>query len=218
VTGWTFLAVTEPAQEALQVLRDPDNFSWTTITLLGLAVYVYAVEVERRNWNAVLAGLAFWGVDWINEVVNALVLHFTDRAPIWTTTGDTSYQILIGLNIEISLLFFISGIVFVKQLPPDPAMRILGIPNRVFLVLAFSISSVFVEVLLWSADVFHWEYWWWNFPNVTLIVLLGYATFFAAAAYVYDLRDRWKQLRSVGAIAAVDAALILTFGPILDWI
>jgi hypothetical protein len=218
VTGWIFLAVTEPAQEALQVLRDPDNFSWTTITLLGLAVYVYAVEVERRNWNAVLAGLAFWGVDWINEVVNALVLHFTDRAPIWTTTGDTSYQILIGLNIEISLLFFISGIVFVKQLPPDPAMRILGIPNRVFLVLAFSISSVFVEVLLWSADVFHWEYWWWNFPNVTLIVLLGYATFFAAAAYVYDLRDRWKQLRFVGAIAAVDAALILTFGPILDWI
>jgi hypothetical protein len=108
--------------------------------------------------------------------------------------------------------------VFVKQLPPDPAMRILGIPNRVFLVLAFSISSVFVEVLLWSADVFHWEYWWWNFPNVTLIVLLGYATFFAAAAYVYDLRDRWKQLRFVGAIAAVDAALILTFGPILDWI
>jgi hypothetical protein len=218
VTGWIFLAVTEPAQEALQVLRDPDNFSWTTITLLGLAVYVYAVEVERRNWNAVLAGLAFWGVDWINEVVNALVLHFTDRAPIWTTTGDTSYQILIGLNIEISLLFFISGIVFVKQLPPDPATRILGMPNRIFLVLAFSIFSVFVEVLLWSADVFHWEYWWWNFPNVTLIVLLGYATFFGAAAYVYDLRERSKQLRFVGALAAVDAALILTFGPILDWI
>ena len=41
-------------------------------------------------------------MDWINEVVNALVLHFTDRAAIWTTTGDTSYQILIGLNVEIS--------------------------------------------------------------------------------------------------------------------
>ena len=77
-----------------------------------------------------------------------------------------------------------------KFLPPDPAMRMLGIPNRVFYVLLFSIFSVAVEVLLWAGDVFHWEYWWWNFPNVTLIVLLGYATFFAMAAWVYDMRDR----------------------------
>jgi hypothetical protein len=188
------------------------------VTLLGMALYVYAVEVERRNWSAVLAGLAFWGVDWINEVVNALVLHFTDRAAIWTTTGDTAYHILIGLNVEISLLFLIAGIVFVKQLPPDPATKILGIPNRVFAVLAFSVLCVAVEVVLWAADVFHWEYWWWNFPNVPLIILLGYATFFAAAAWVYDMRDRIKQVRVVGALAVIDAALLLVFGPILDWI
>jgi hypothetical protein len=211
-------AVTDFTEEALRQLRDPDTFNWSTVTLLGLAIYVYAVEIERRNWSAVLAGLAFFAVDWINEVVNALVLHFTDRAAIWTTTGDTSYQILIGLNVEISLLFFISGIVFVKQLPPDPAQRILGLPNRVPLVLAFSCLCVFVEVLLWSADVFHWEYWWWNFPNVPLIVLLGYATFFGAAAYVYDLRDRRRQIAFVGALAAIDVALILVFGPLLGWI
>ncbi len=211
-------AITDVTQEALRQLRDPDTFHWSTVTLLGLVTYVYAVEIERRNWSAVLAGLAFFGVDWINEVVNALVLHFTDRAPIWATTGETSYKILVGLNIEISLLFFISGIVFVKQLPPDPATRILGIPNRVFLVLAFSCFCVFVEVLLWAADVFHWEYWWWNFPNVTLIVLLGYATFFGAAAYVYDMRERSRQIRFVAALAAIDITLILLFGPILDWI
>lgn len=211
-------AVTDFTEEALRTLRDPDQFNWYVVTLLGLALYVYAVEVERRNWSAVLAGLAFWGVDWINEVVNALVLHFTDRAAIWTTTGDTAYHILIGLNVEISLMFLIAGIVFVKQLPPDPATKILGVPNRVFLVLAFSILCVAVEVLLWEADVFHWEYWWWNFPNVPLIVLLGYATFFAAAAWVYDMRDGIKQLRVVGALAAIDVALIVTFGPILEWI
>jgi hypothetical protein len=93
------VAVTDFTEDALRILRDPHQFSWTTVTLLGLALYVYSVEVERRNWSAVLAGLAFWGMDWINEVVNALVLHFTDRAAIWTTTGDTSYQILIGLNV-----------------------------------------------------------------------------------------------------------------------
>jgi hypothetical protein len=211
-------AVTDFTEDALRTLRDPDQFKWYAVTLLGLALYVYAVEVERRNWSAVLAGLAFWCVDWINEVVNALVLHFTDRAAIWTTTGDTAYHILIGLNLEISLLFVIAGIVFVKQLPPDPRMRILGVPNRVLLVLAFSVLCVLVEVLLWAVDVFHWEYWWWNFPNVTLIILLGYATFFAAAAWVYDMRDRAKQLRVVGSLAPIDIALIVAFGPILEWI
>ena len=107
---------------------------------------------------------------------------------------------------------------FVKQLPPDPATRFLGVPNRVFLVLAFSCFSVLVEVLLWSADVFHWEYWWWNFPNVPLIILLGYGTFFAIAAWVYDMRERARQLKVVGTLAAIDAGLILTFGPILEWI
>jgi hypothetical protein len=211
-------AVTDFTEEALRTLRDPDQFNWYVVTLLGLALYVYAVEIERRNWSVVLAGLAFWGVDWINEVVNALVLHFTDRAAIWTTTGDSAYHILIGLNVEISLLFLIAGVVFVKQLPPDPATRILGVPNRVLLVLAFSIVCVAVEVILWAADVFHWEYWWWNFPNVTLITLLGYATFFATAAWVYDRRDRVTQLKAVGALALIDTALILTFGPILEWI
>jgi hypothetical protein len=212
------LALTDFTQDALRTLRDPDQFNWYVVTLLGFALYIYAVEVERRNWSVVLAGLAFWCVDWINEVANALVLHFTDRAAIWTTTGDTAYHILIGLNIEISLLFLVAGIVFVKQLPPDPRARILGLPNRVFLVLAFSALCVAVEVLLWAADVFHWEYWWWNFPNVPLIVLLGYATFFATAAWVYDMRNRSSQLKVVGTLAAIDASLILTFGPILDWI
>ena len=212
------LAVTDFTEEALRTLRDPDQFKWYVVTLLGLAMYVYAVEIERGNWSAVLAGIAFWCVDWINEVVNALVLHFTDRAAIWTTTGDTAYQILIGLNVEISLLFLIAGVVFVKQLPPDPRARIFGIPNRVLLVLAFSLLCVAVEVLLWEADVFHWEYWWWNFPNVTLIVLLGYATFFATAAWVYDMRDRVRQLQVVGTLIAIDVALLVTFGPILEWI
>ena len=48
-----------------------------------------SVEVERRRWDIVLAGITLWLVDWFNEVVNALVLHFTDRAALWTVTGDT---------------------------------------------------------------------------------------------------------------------------------
>jgi hypothetical protein len=73
---------------------------------------VYAVEVERANWSAVLAGLAFWLMDWLNEIVNALVLHFHGHAPLWTVTGDSGYVILIGLTIEISLFFAINGVIF----------------------------------------------------------------------------------------------------------
>jgi hypothetical protein len=212
------VAVADFTQQAQRMLRETDQFHWVTVFLLLTVAYVYANEVERRNWSIVLAGLALWCMDWINEVANALVLHFTDRAAVWTTTGETSFQILIGLNIEISFMFLIYGIVFVKFLPPDPRLRILGVPNRVFMVALFSILSVAVEVLLWAGDVFHWEYWWWNFPNVTLIVLLGYATFFATAAWVYDMRDRRRQLTVVATLATIASAAILLFGPILDWI
>lgn len=78
------------------MLRDPSVFKWYVVTLLALVLYVYAVEVERRRWDIVLAGIAFWLMDWVNEIVNALVLHLTDRAAIWTITGDTAYLILIG--------------------------------------------------------------------------------------------------------------------------
>jgi hypothetical protein len=211
VTGFT--------REAERMLRDPHQFKWYVVALLGFVFYVYAVEVERRRWDIILAGLAFWLMDWFNEVVNALVLHFTHRAAIWTVTGSTAYLILIGLTIEISFLFAVSGVVFVKFLPPDRNMRILGVPNRWVYVLGFSCLCVFIEVLLHAAGVFHWEYWWWNVPFVPLIVIFGYATFFAVAAWVYDMgSDHRRQLRVVGVLAAVDAVLLLVFGPILEWI
>src|SRR5437660_10157165 len=110
---------TRATRDAQHILRDGSTFQWSTVALLGLVIYVYAVEVERRRWDIVLAGLAFWLMDWFNELVNSAVLHASDRAALWTVTGDTSYLILIGLTVEISLLFLVSGVVFVKQLPAD---------------------------------------------------------------------------------------------------
>jgi hypothetical protein len=199
------LAITDAAREAERMLRDGSTFEWSTVALLGFAFYVYAVEVERRRFDIVLAGLAFWLMDWFNELANSAVLHASDRAPLWVVTGDTSYLILIGLTIEISLLFLVSGVVFVKQLPRDPQMRIFGVPNRLLLVFAFSCVCVLVEVFLHSTGYFHWDYWWWNVPFVPLIVVFGYMTFFGIAAWVYDMgADRRRQLRVVGTLAAID--------------
>jgi hypothetical protein len=208
-----FAAMTDAAREALEILRDGRTFQWSTVALLGLVVYVYAVEVERRRWDIMLAGLGFWLMDWFNELVNSAIFHISDRAPLWTVTGDTSYLILIGLNIEISLLFLVSGVAFVKTLPPDRGLRILGIPNRWLLVFAFALFCVIVELFLESTGYFTWEYWWWNTPFIPLIVVFGYMTFFAVAAWIYDLGDdRRKQLRIVGTLAAVNVTLGVAFG------
>jgi hypothetical protein len=211
-------AVTDFTREAQQLLRDPDQFKWYTVTLIAFVWYVYAVEVERRRWDIIFAGAALWLMDWLNEIGNALILHFSDRAALWTVTGSTSYLILIGLTIEISFMFAVAGMVFAKTLPPDPAMKILGVPNRLVVALGYSCICVAVELLLHATGYFHWEYWWWSEKFPFLIVVFGYLTFFLMAAYVYDLRDPRRQARVVGVLATLTGAALLLFGPILDWI
>ena len=210
--------VTQFTTEAQELLRDPTQFKWYAVTLLVLVMYVYSVEVERKRWDIILAGAAFWLADWINEIANSLVLHFTDRSALWTATGDTAYLILIGLTLEISLMFAISGIVFAKSLPEDRSRRLLGLPNRLTIALAFSVFAVAVELLLHETGYFHWEYWWWNTPFVLPIVIFGYLWFFLIAAYVYDLPDNRRRLRVVGVMASIVAASLVAFGPILNWI
>jgi hypothetical protein len=211
-------AVTDFTLEAQEILRDPSQFKWYAVTLLVLVMYVYTVEVERKRWDIVLAGLAFWMADWINEIANSLVLHFTDRAAIWTTTGDTAYLILIGLTFEISLMFAISGVVFVKSLPEDRKMKLLGLPNRLVIALGFSLFAVFVEILLHETGYFHWEYWWWNEIFFLPIVVFGYLWFFLVAAWVYDMSDNRRRIRVVGVMTGIVAASLLLFGPALGWI
>jgi hypothetical protein len=205
-------------RDAEHMLRAPGRFQWSTVTLLTLVIYVYAVEVERRNWDAVLAGLAFWLMDWVNEIANALVLHFTGHAPLWTVTGSTSYLILIGLTVEISLFFAIGGIILSKLLPADRHARILGINNRWAIAIGLSVVSVGVEVLLHEDGVFHWAYWWWNLASFPVIVVLGYLTFFVVAFWVHDMRERWRQLTVVGALAALNLTAGLVFGVGLGWL
>src|ERR1700727_899735 len=204
--------------EAQRLLREPGQFEWSTVTLLALAVYVYAVEIERANWDVVLAGLAFWLMDWANEIVNALFLHFDGNAALWTVTGHSSFVILIGLTVEISLFFAINGVVFAKLLPRDRAARILGLPNRWALSIALSLVSVGVELLLHADGVFHWYYSWWNVASFPVIVVFGYLTFYVVSFTVHDMASRHRQLLTVASLAALDLIAGLVFGPLLGWI
>ncbi len=210
--------MTEASEQALKILRDESLFQWYLIPLFAFVVYVYAVEVERRNWSGVFAGLAFYGMDLFNETWNALVLHFTDRSAVWTTPGDTSYLIFVGLTIEISAMFAIAGVTFTKMLPADKSLRILGIPNRWLFAVVNAILCVFVEVLLNRADVLVWEYPWWNFPNIGLIFLLGYLPFMAVSFWVYDMEKIRNKIATVLVIYAVNLSAIILFAGLLGWI
>src|SRR3954454_15657672 len=139
---------TEATRQAERLVRDPSLFKWYAVALLALVIYAYANEVERKRFDIVAAGLAVWFADWFNEIVNALVLQASDRAPLWASTGPTAYQFLAGLNVEISFMFALGGVVYAKLLPADRGARILGMPNRFAMALGLSITSVLVELFL----------------------------------------------------------------------
>ncbi|GAB4410298.1 MAG: hypothetical protein Kow00123_23890 [Anaerolineales bacterium] len=208
----------ESAAQALSILRDPTQFKWYVIPLFALVVIVYANEIERRNWSLVFAGLAYWGMDWFNEIWNGLVFHFTQYAPVWGAPGATAYLILIGLNIEICFMFAVAGIGFAKMLPPDKRMKVLGIPNRLFFAIAGSIFCVIVEILLNAANALTWEYTWWNAGAPWLIFLIGYLPFFLVSFWVYDMESVRKKAITVGTILGFDLACLIVFAGILGWI
>ena len=95
---------TDSAQQALNILRDAGNFQWYIITFLGLVVYIYNSEVRAKEWNLVFAGLAFWGADWVNEILNGIFFHLNGRAPLWGTPGATATSMRFGFRSYLSIL------------------------------------------------------------------------------------------------------------------
>jgi hypothetical protein len=209
---------TESAAQALAILRNPSTFQWYVITLFALTVYVYAVEVERRNWSLVFAGLAFWGMDWFNEIWNGLVFHFTNYAPVWGAPGKTAYLLLIGLNIEICFMFAIAGVAFCKMLPADKSLKILGVPNRLVFAILGSILCVIVELLLNAAGALTWDYTWWNVGAPWLIFLIGYLPFFLVSFWVFDMPTVRQKAITAGSILGFDLVCLVLFVGVLNWI
>ena len=210
--------LTESAQQAFSILRDGSQYQWYVIPLFALTVYVYANEIERKNWSLVLAGLAFWGMDWFNEIWNSLVFHLNGTAPVWGAPGDTAYLILIGLNIEIMFMFAIAGVAFSKMLPEDKQMKFLGMPNRLAFAIFGSAFCVFIEVLLNQIGALTWEFSWWDTNTPWLIFLIGYLPFFLVAFWVFDMEQLEKKFKVVGGIYGFNLLLVLVFGVGLGWL
>lgn len=203
----------EATQQALALLRQGAPFQWVIITLLALVVYVYFNEISKKNWKGVAAGLSLYMVHWFAEIVNALIQHFTGHA-LWTVPTGTAFLLLIGVGVELSLMFSVAGLVFSKLLPEDPKAKILGINNRLFMAVANAAFFSIFEIFLAKTPAFVWVYPWWGALPVFITV---YIPFFVVSMYAYD----WKpaiQKRVIGGLFALNALMLIVFAGILQWI
>jgi hypothetical protein len=209
---------TEAAEQALSILRDASQFQWYVIPLFAMVVLFYCLEIEKRNWNALFAALALWGLDWFFEIVNALAFHFTQKAPLWGAPGDTAYLLLIGLNIEISMMFAIAGIAFTKVLPGDKKAKLLGLPNRLVFALGLAAFCVFVEILLNQAGALTWDYPFWCARAPWLIFAAAYFPLILFTYWVHDLEGIRAKALAVGALYAINMIGLAVFAGCLGWI
>lgn len=203
----------EATQQALALLRQGAPFQWVIITLLALVVYVYFNEISKKNWKGVAAGLSLYMVHWFAEIVNALIQHFTGHA-LWTVPTGTAFLLLVGVGVELSLMFSVAGLVFSKLLPEDPKAKILGINNRLFMAVANAAFFSIFEIFLAKTPAFVWVYPWWGALPVFITV---YIPFFVVSMYAYD----WKpaiQKRVIGGLFALNALMLIVFAGILQWI
>jgi len=207
--------MTEATLQALDGLRDLTMIKWYVITLLALVFYVYAREIKEarrtKNWNAVLAGLTIFGVDFFNETWNGWILHFTQRSAFWTTPGDTALRTMVGWNIEIMFMFLLLGIVYYHTLSGKKNEKILGIGEKWFWAIGYTIFCVFIECVLNIGGHLVWEYPCWNlsFTGIWLILLIGYFHFFCFAILVISLKKMKAKLITLGIIYAVP--LVMNF-------
>ncbi|HMV81356.1 MAG TPA: hypothetical protein PKA14_25750 [Leptospiraceae bacterium] len=199
---------------ALKILRSGENFQWYIIPILALVVYVYSNEAAAKNWRGIASGLCLYSIHWFFEILNGLIQHFSGHA-LWTVSAGTSYLILIGVGIEISMMFSIAGLAASKLLPEDPQEKILGINSRLFNGIANAALFSIIEIFLAKeTGIFTWVYPWWGaFP----VFITVYIPFFVPAMYCYDW-DRKKQKQFIGGMFLLDAVLLFLFVYVLKWI
>ena len=203
----------EATQQALDILRNGTTFQWYVIPLLAFVVYIYFNEMTKNNWKGIAAGLSLYMVHWFFEIMNALIQHFSGHA-LWTVPQGTAFLLLIGVGVELSLMFSVAGLIFSKLLPDDPKMKIMGVNNRLFIAAGNAAFFSIFEIFLAKTPAFIWVYPWWGALPVFITV---YIPFFVVSMYSYDWKPK-TQIRVIGSLFVLNAAMIIVFTGLLKWI
>lgn len=218
--------MTDASLRALTGLRDPLTWKWYAIPLLAIVFYVYAVEIRKARqsgeWNAVFAALTVLGMDFLNETVNGWILVLSGRSALWTTPGDTALRLFVGWNLEILFMFALSGFVYFYTLSPTGTARsprVLGLPERWFWAIAYSVFCVVVELFLNRGGHLVWEYPFWNASpaGVVLIFLFGYFHFYVAALLVVGAARLRTKVIAVAVMYGLATLLNLVGLGLLGW-
>ncbi|MCR4939073.1 MAG: hypothetical protein K5930_03060 [Treponemataceae bacterium] len=173
-------------------VRSTENFNWTFIFILAVVFYVYWTEIHKKNYEAVFAGLALYGVHWLYEIVNAIIGHFSGY-PLWSVSNDsTTFVLLVGVCWELSMMFSLAGIISFKMMPQDRTKRYFakngkkGISCKLAVAIEMALLFALFESFLagTSNHSFIWVYKWWG---VIPVFITTYVPFFLASNYVPDM-------------------------------
>ena len=179
--------MTAATTKALEGLRDLSTMQWYAIPLLAIVFYIYTIEIRKArdqgDWNPLVAALAIFGADFLNESLNGWFMVISGRSALWTAPGPTALRTMIGWNIEIMFMFALLGFVFYHSLSDKRDSRIAGLPEPWFWAILYSAVCVAVEIALNSGGLLVWEYPFWraSILGVIPIFLFGYLWFFAWA-------------------------------------
>jgi hypothetical protein len=215
------MVFTDAANQAYANLRSLDNFQWYVIPLLVIVIFLYSNEMRKKNWNRIICGLAFFGGEFIWEMTNALICYGSNYSGLWLTPGNTAYLILVGLNIEIAFFFALIPLIifnFLDAFQKEEKIKLFGkeISNRLIIPLILGLLCVFVEVLLnqWGALV--WEWPWWNWPFIPLIII-AYTLPIYLITWVYDHKTLNFKIKATILIYVIAITMFIVLSN-LSWI
>ncbi|MFX0101904.1 MAG: hypothetical protein ACFFCS_20230 [Candidatus Hodarchaeota archaeon] len=205
-----FLTNPEATNDALAILRDGTNFQWYVIFMLVAVLFIYFSEVNKKNFRGIAAGLLVYMIHWLAEIINALIQAASGHA-LWTVPKGTSFLILIGVGIELSLMFSIAGLAMSRLLSDDPKKKILKLPAPLFIGLFNAALASGIEIFLVMTPAFVWIYEWWNALTVFVFV---YIPFFVVGAYGYYWKPK-KQKYVILVLLIIIITMLVIFGGIM---
>ena len=202
-------------------VRSTENFNWTFIFILAVVFYVYWSELHKKNYEAVFAGLALYGVHWLYEICNAIIAHIFGY-PLWAVSNQsTTFILLVGVCWELSMMFSLAGIISFKMMPQDRTKRYFakdgrkGVSCKLVVALEMALLFALFESFLagTSNHSFIWVYKWWG---VLPVFITTYVPFFLASNYVPDMEpaSRKKFLIIEWALVALLLIVLIPCGVI----
>ena len=203
-------------------VRSTENFNWTFIFILAVVFYVYWSEIHKKDYSAVFAGLALYGVHWLYEITNAIIGHCSGY-PLWSVSNQsTTFILLIGVSWELSMMFALAGIISYKMIPHDHSKHYFsrigkkqwkGIDCRLVVAIEMSLLFALFESFLagTSNHSFIWVYKWWG---VLPVFITTYIPFFLASNYVPDMKPRNRNIFLIAewSLVAILLAVLIPCG------